>query len=301
MLVVSVCMISFNHANFIKQAIESVLAQEGDFLIELLLGDDFSRDNTYEICQTYALKDKRIKLLKSDRNLGATANFKRTLDSCSGDYIAICEGDDYWTDNRKLAKQLEFLKDNPNFGGITHQSDVLIQGVFSRKFKMNVPRTITTLDVLGGRLFHTASVFFRRPAIDLFCKAPIVLSCDRLLNFCISQLGPIYYSEDSMCVYRIHGEGLSSNATVAQMKLDLNSIDYLQSLFVEFPKNRYRSYVYGTIGLCNSAHFYEKIYYLFLSFLFSFSNFPENIRFYFVRIGLLSGNIVCNIRTKIGF
>jgi glycosyltransferase involved in cell wall biosynthesis len=277
---VSVCMISYNHGKYIRQAIESVLSQGVDFSIELVIGDDRSQDDSYEICESFDRQDARVKLLPRDRNLGVMPNFSRTLLACSGEYVAVCEGDDYWTDPHKLSKQVAFLRAHPEFGGAAHQSDVLIDGQVARKFKLGVPGTITTRDLLGGRLFHTASLIFRRPAVDLFSQSPLVLSCDRLLNFCISFLGPIHYSEETMCTYRLHGAGMSSNATVEQMKLDLNCIDYLQSLQPSFPKYRYLSYVYATIGLCRLARPYEKALYLMLSFIYSFSNFPRNIGFY---------------------
>jgi glycosyltransferase involved in cell wall biosynthesis len=277
---VSICMISYNHGKFIAQAIESILAQEVDFSIELVIGDDCSKDDTGRICEDFARRDPRVRLLPRERNLGVMPNFARTLAACVGEYVAVCEGDDYWMDPRKLAKQAAFLDTRPDHAGAAHQSDVLVDEKFSRKFKLDVPHTLDTMDLLAGRQFHTASVIFRRPAVDLFCRAPLVLSCDRLLNFCISFLGKIHYSEEAMCAYRLHGGGMSSNVTVAQLKLDLSCIDYLQSLQPSFPRNRYRSYVYATIGLCRLATPAQKLGYMALSFLFSFANFPHNLGLY---------------------
>jgi len=280
MTLVSICMISYNHGKFISQAIESILSQDVDFPIELVIGDDCSPDDTFDICEAYARKDSRIKLLPRERNLGVMPNFSRTLQACTSEYVAVCEGDDYWTDPQKLRKQVEFLASHREFGGAAHQSDVLIHEKVARVFKTDVPSVIKTDHLLGGRLFHTASVLFRREAVDLFAKSPLVLSCDRLLNFCISFLGPIHYSDEVMCAYRLHGGGMSSNATVAQMKLDLSCIDYLKSLRPNFPKYRYLSYVYATIGLCRLATPAQKLGYLSLSFLYSFANFPRNLSFY---------------------
>jgi hypothetical protein len=151
-------------------------------------------------------------------------------------------------------------------------------------FKDSVPSTLRSTDLIGGRLFHTASIMFRRPALDLFCNAPLVLSCDRLLNFCVSFLGPIRYSEDSMCAYRLHGAGMSSRASVEQMKLDLNCIDYLQQLHPPFPRLRYMSYVYATIGLTRSARLHQRARYLGLALLLSFADFPSNLSFIAARL-----------------
>ena len=177
---VSVCMISYQHAAYIRQAVESILSQDVDFPIELVIGDDCSRDDTGAICDEFAARDPRVRLLPRQRNLGVMPNFSRTLLACRGEYIAICEGDDYWTDPLKLSKQAAFLDSHHDHAGTTHQAQIIIDDRPARLFKENVPATLTTTDLVGGRLFHTASVMFRRPVLDLFCNAPLVLACQHL-------------------------------------------------------------------------------------------------------------------------
>lgn len=282
---VSVCMISYNHGKFIAQAIESILSQQTDFPIELVIGDDFSTDDTYDICMHYASRDRRVRVLERDRNVGVMNNFTRTLKECGSEYVAVCEGDDYWTDARKLQKQIDFLDKNPEFGGAAHQSEVLIQDRITRLFRVDVPGVISTRDLLGARLFHTASILFKREAIDIFAGSPAVLSCDRLLNFCVSFIGPIHYTDDPMCVYRLHGAGMSSTVSVEQLKQDLNCIDYLHSVNPGFPKYRYLAYVLATIGLCRFATPAQRLRYMGLSFIFSFAGFPSNIGLYGSHLG----------------
>ena len=274
---VSVCMIAYRHEAFIRQAIESILSQDVDFPIELVIGDDCSPDGTAAICEEFAHRDPRVHVLSRERNLGVMSNTTRTLLACAGEYIALCEGDDYWTDSQKLRKQVRFLDTHPDYAGTTHQSAVITDNAVVRTFKDNVPSTLATVDLIGGRLFHTASVMFRRPVIDLFRNAPLVLGCDRLLNFSMSFLGKIHYSEESMCVYRLHGTGMSSNATVEQMKLELNSVPYLKQIQPQFPKYRYLSYIYAAIGLCQAARLDQRLYFLTVSFIYSFANFPRNL------------------------
>jgi glycosyltransferase involved in cell wall biosynthesis len=276
---VSVCMIAYKHEAYIRQAIESILAQEVDFPIELVIGDDCSPDGTAAICEEFAHRDPRVRLLPRERNLGVMPNFVRTLLACQGQYIAVCEGDDYWTDARKLHKQVKFLDQHPDYSAAAHQSTVITNNQPVRVFKDGVSSTLGTADLIGGRLFHTASIMFRRPVLDLFSRSPLVLSCDRLLNFCMSFMGKVHYSDECMCAYRVHVGGMSSNASVAQMKLDLNCIPYLKQVHPSFPAARYRSYVYATIGLCKAATAGQKLYYLALSLLLSFANFPGNLVF----------------------
>ena len=102
-----VCMITYNHEDFIREAIESVLKQETNFPFRLVIGEDAGTDNTRDICEEMALKHPgKILLLPYQQNLGMMKNFLRTYNKCDGDYIAFLEGDDYWTDNKKLQKQV---------------------------------------------------------------------------------------------------------------------------------------------------------------------------------------------------
>jgi glycosyltransferase involved in cell wall biosynthesis len=265
------------HEAYIRQAIESILSQDVDFSIELVIGEDCSSDRTRAVCEEIAERDKRVRLLQCERNLGATRNFTLALLACEGEYIALCEGDDYWTDPQKLRKQVKFLDGNPDYAGAAHQAITMRDGVNIGTFKENVPSVIRTENLIQGRLFHTASFLFRRPAIDLFINSPPVLSCDRLLNFCVSFLGKIKYSKESMCVFRVHDFGLSNTATIGQMKQDLLCIPYLSKIYPEFPRFQYLSYVYATIGLKKFARLDQKIYYFILFFIYSFSRFPDNL------------------------
>lgn len=114
--IVSVKTLTYNHAPYIKQCIEGVLMQKTDFKFEFVIGEDFSSDGTREICEEYAKNyPDTIKLIISDSNVGARVNSIRTRESCSGKYMAFCEGDDYWTDPYKLQKQVDFLEANSDY------------------------------------------------------------------------------------------------------------------------------------------------------------------------------------------
>ncbi len=113
---VSVFMITFNHECFIRQAIEGVVMQETDFEYELVIGEDCSKDRTREICfECQKQHPDKLRVLWSENNLWAAnrGNTKRTLIRCRGKYIAYCEGDDYWTDPKKLQKQVEYMEAHP--------------------------------------------------------------------------------------------------------------------------------------------------------------------------------------------
>ena len=117
---ISVGVITYNQESTIRQTLDSILAQKGDFDLELVIGEDCSPDSTYAICQEYAERyPDVVKLLPNTQNLGIMANFARVMKACTGDYVGICAGDDYWCDEQKLQKQLVYFKAHPEVGVVT--------------------------------------------------------------------------------------------------------------------------------------------------------------------------------------
>lgn len=113
---VTVCIITFNHERYIKQALESVLNQIADFEWNILIADDFSTDTTREIITEFKKNHKdKIQLLLQEKNVGAAQNFVDLIKKPNSKYLAYLEGDDYWIDNHKLQEQVDFLEKNPNF------------------------------------------------------------------------------------------------------------------------------------------------------------------------------------------
>lgn len=281
----SICCVTYQHAPYIRQAVESMLAQETSFPFEICIGEDESSDGTREICQELASKDRRIRLFLRSRSdpkrkgclRPAEYNWKETLAECRGRYVAELEGDDYWTDPCKLQKQVELLEKHPCYAGSAHQSMVIRDNNEVGLFKINVPDDISMRDIIRGRLFHTSSIVFRRTVLQNLFASPSVFSGDRLLYFCICLEGRFHYMEECMGAYRKHSGGLSTTCTPEELLLDMNCIPYLKKIYPAFPRYSYASYVYATAGLCKNASLYKKIYYTGLSVLLSFSCFPKNI------------------------
>ncbi len=147
---VSVCMITYNQAPFIAQAIEGVLMQKTNFPIELVISDDCSSDGTGKICEQYYTKfPEKINLFLQKSNLGVINNSIKTLSACKGKYIAICEGDDYWTDTLKLQKQVDFLENHDDYG--------LVHTGFNVVNEAN--KIIKTYTQLRPKYFHATDVF----------------------------------------------------------------------------------------------------------------------------------------------
>ena len=124
---VSVSMITYNHAPYIAQAIEGVLQQKVNFPIELVVGEDCSTDGTRQIVLEYQKKyPDIIRVITSDNNVGSHKNSLRTMKACRGKYIAFCEGDDYWHHPHKLRIQVDYLETHPECGLVFADCDVYV-------------------------------------------------------------------------------------------------------------------------------------------------------------------------------
>ncbi len=107
---ISVGIITYNQQDTIAQTLDSILCQQGDFELEVVIGEDCSTDNTWAICHEYAERySEQVVLLENTHNLGIMANFARVMKACTGEYVGICAGDDYWCDEQKLQKQLDYM------------------------------------------------------------------------------------------------------------------------------------------------------------------------------------------------
>ena len=116
----SVGIITYNQQDTIAQTLDSILCQKGDFELEVVVGEDSSTDNTWAICSEYAERyPEQVVLLENTHNLGIMANFARVMNACTGEYVGICAGDDYWCDEQKLQKQLDYLTAHPECGVCT--------------------------------------------------------------------------------------------------------------------------------------------------------------------------------------
>lgn len=229
---ISIACISYNHDRYIEQAINSWLNQIVDCDFEIVIGDDKSTDNTLQIIQLF--KDKypeKIKVLDNSSNLGVMRNFARTLNSCSGSYIAICEGDDYWPDNQKLQLQLDVLRANPNIALCFTNAEILYEDTKNTKlvFTNKIEQQFSFKEYLNNYSpIPTASMFFKnvisKHSFDHFYD---FLSGDYVLRFILGDHGDFYYLNKVTAVYRKHEQGVSkayANSKHIENGFKLNSI-----------------------------------------------------------------------------
>lgn len=221
-LLVSIVMITYGHEKYIRQAIECILMQEGDFDLELIIANDCSPDNTdviiSELLKSHSKADK-IRYIKHKKNIGMMPNFIFALEQCNGNYIALCDGDDYWTDPYKLQKQVDFLEANPDYVLSFHKIKILKpNGELVDDFITKVPENYETQETLArlGNYIHTPSVVFRNVIKEFppeFSLSPIG---DYFLYMLLSEYGKLKYFDEEMAVYR-YGVGIHSTHTQIKM------------------------------------------------------------------------------------
>lgn len=247
---VSVWMITYNHEKFIKQAIDSVLMQKTDFKFELVIGEDYSKDKTAEIIKSYQEKyPETIKVNFNNPNIGMMANVINTFEGCTGKYIALCEGDDYWTDPLKLQKQIDFLENNMDYSGCAHQCEVVYENnnTESHIFRKKVPTTIKMKNLLAGRLFHTASFVFKAEIIKKNPLPATLTSADRAIFLLVASFGKIHFFSEPMACYRKNEGGISTWVTAELLEKDLLIVPWIKKINPKFPSHQYYSFVHKTV------------------------------------------------------
>ena len=177
---VSVIMITYKHEQFIAKAIEGVLMQKCDFEVELIIADDCSPDKTeekvFQIIKNHP-KNSWIKYTKHKTNKGMISNFNWALNQCKGKYIALCEGDDYWTDPLKLQKQVDFLEANEEYSACGHTAKVLYENTGREELYPDITenKTCTYQHTIEKWIMTTASIVFRNN-IEVFDKMEKIYS-----------------------------------------------------------------------------------------------------------------------------
>jgi glycosyltransferase involved in cell wall biosynthesis len=249
---ISVCMITYKHEGYIKSAIEGVLLQNYNGSIELIIADDNSPDNTEKIVKEIQNKHPKghfIQYTKHKKNKGIIPNFVWALEQCKGKYIALCDGDDYWTDPLKLQKQIDFLESNKCYTGVSSNVKVVYENSDkgSHLFKNNIKQdTFKLNDLLQGRFFHTATFVFRS---SCFKKdfPDFILSGDRALFMLVACFGDIKYIKDVTAVYRKNEGGISRNVTSKQMMKDFNIANFIKKYNSNLDYHKLQAFIAYTV------------------------------------------------------
>lgn len=208
---VSVVSITFNHESFIAETLEGFVRQETDFPVEIIIADDASTDATQSIIRSYAERFPHLfRPILRTANVGIHTNLTEALSAAQGEFLALCEGDDYWTDPQKLSKQVALLRARPDLGLCFHP--VRVTWTDGSKPDSEFPpvewRTDFSIDTLIRRNYiQTNSVLYRR--LSCYGDIPVdVMPMDWYLHLMHALNGGVAMLPDTMAVYRRHPHGL---------------------------------------------------------------------------------------------
>jgi glycosyltransferase involved in cell wall biosynthesis len=236
-------MITYNHENYISTAIEGVLMQKTSFPFELVIGEDCSTDNTRYTCIDYRNRfSDIIKMLLPNKNQGMINNFIETMKACQGKYIAICEGDDYWIDNCKLQKQVDFLESKPQYGLCFTDADVLFSTTdkICKSFDLSRKKDIPTGDVLNELIYRnpykTCTAMFRSSAANGYTE----ILDDNEFQFVdfglwlfIASKFKVGYLKESTSVYRVLKNSASNFNSYEEFNTFIKSWGEVRSFFIK--------------------------------------------------------------------
>ena len=256
---VSVLIITYNQEKFIRKAIDSALAQQTTFPVEILVGDDFSTDGTRDIIRQYERDHPgRVIGVLHPRNLGKNGgiNFLETLRQAKGEYYALMDGDDYWTDPRKLQKQTDFLDAHPDYSMVFHNALITYEDG-TAPHPLNGPdmKPFYTVDDLIGEdeiwFMATSSTFYRNSIREYPAWFRESVSGDIPRLVLKAKQGKIGYLPDLMSVYRKNRGGASFSDRYDDAVFLQNRIAMYESI------NRELDYRYDRTLKKNIARYYR--------------------------------------------
>lgn len=233
---VSVMSTTYNHERFIAQTVESVLSQETDFPFEMVVGEDCSTDQTRPILRDLQHKyPQSLRLLLREQNWGRRRNFLDTLHTCTGEYTAILDGDDFWIDPKKLQRQADYLDQHSSCALCFHPVYKQLERPPGEDSVAPAPRqphtpplvkdTYTAQDLARGNFIATCSVMFRSRLLETLPEWIMdVPAADWPLFMLLAQQGDIGYLPQFMGVYRLHSGGIwSAQSTANRLRSNIRT------------------------------------------------------------------------------
>jgi glycosyltransferase involved in cell wall biosynthesis len=212
--IVSVVSISYNQEKYIRETLESFVAQQTNFHFEIVIADDCSTDKTPEIIREFvkAYPDMFRPILRKE-NVGVQANLITALQVSRGKYIALCEGDDYWTDPEKLQRQVDFMESNPSYALCFHPVKVVFEDGSKKDYVFpgaDRKTNFTEEQLFRQNFIQTNSVMYRRQ--DYGSVPADILPLDWYLHLYHAQFGKIGFIDKVMASYRRHPNGIWWNS-----------------------------------------------------------------------------------------
>ena len=235
---VSVIMITYGHEKYIEEAIRGIFLQKTNFPLELIISNDKSPDSTDEIVKNIiksAPENISVNYIQHPENIGMHHNFTSALRTAQGKYIAVCEGDDYWTDENKLKKQIDFLEKNEDFTLTFH--NVFIRNCETLRADLDYEKRLSSKDVYTiddlsrGNFIHTLSAVFRNIKIEFPEWYFSSFLGDYPIWMWLSKKGKIKYFPEKMGVYR---ENVGVWSGKSQEEREFKTMLVLRNLIPDF-------------------------------------------------------------------
>lgn len=237
---VSICCITYNHESYIRECLNGFISQKTNFPVEIVISNDCSTDNTQLIIDEYKKQYPDIfRDVSPHQNLGAIQNFYYTLNKCKGKYIAFCEGDDYWIEENKLQMQVDFLKNNPEYGMCYTKANVYIQK--EQNFRNGaIGAAFDSFDdlVLKGNRVPTLTTVYRRDLLDRYWQdvQPGTrgwLMGDYPMWLFFSHESKIKFFNKITSVYRVLEESASNTSNPQKRAAFVKSVEDIQLFYAQ--------------------------------------------------------------------
>ena len=237
MIKISIIVLSYNHEKFILENLHAIFSQKVDAQVEVIICDDHSTDNTVNVINdtiSSVPENFEVKFFPHQKNLGATPNFYFAMEQVTGDFVAFCEGDDYWTDPEKLQTQINFLQSNIDYSLCFHTAVNISDDpeINETLFSTVEDREYSALEIYKHWTVHTATVMMRSEVLRSDAKKSTLREndlqyFDTVLFLAASTIGKLRGNPKKMSAYRRHEAGLSAGKTNSKRDLQHNKLDQI--------------------------------------------------------------------------
>lgn len=248
---VSIHCITYNHEKYIGKAIEGFLMQKTEFEYEIIIGEDCSPDKTLEVVRAYERQHPdKIRVIHTGVNVGMNKNSRRVFDAATGEFVAVCEGDDYWIDPYKLQKQVDFMRKHPDCSMVFHGAEIVNVQTGAKEGELRPYDSTGLLDDSklfygGGDTVPTASIMLRRDLFtdkpEFYLKSPVG---DHAIALLTSARGRIGYINEMMSVRTLWvpeswNTRFNGQKDVEKSIRHINAMGEVLRLYNEYTKGKY--------------------------------------------------------------
>lgn len=231
-------LVTYNHASFVRRALSSIAMQDYGGDVEIIVADDASTDQTLNIIRGFGREEPRfgLRYLSSSKNVGITRNYARGFEACTGQYVAVLEGDDFWIDRRKLSSQVAFLEANRECSVSATNYYIFDEATASatlRTVHSDGLRYLSVRDLIHDNVIGNFSTCMYRASALREIPGSVFegVAYDWIVNLTLARKGQVGFLGSPMSVYRLHSGGTWSGSTALEkLRLQLQLIPEYNAL-----------------------------------------------------------------------